>query len=414
MTFKQVAMQDCSTRSAIRHVRSPINGLTTSDLTHLGLTTHTYPGYDHIIRMIQYWSKNPSLIFKDIDIQDKHIDLKHANPGTKTPLQAIGDIHGDLELTMRYLMGSGAFTVAHNRPFCLFDTSTNRIAATINPAHLENARYIIIPNLQVVPNQNIPLCFMGDYCDRGTDTNEVVATLLHAQSRFQHAGKGDQIDLLFGDHEVHFLEHIPTFRLGWLKHLYVNHQKGRNEAETTPAFTALKTMLTNAVADGSFKFAQLKGSLIFSHSTLPQTIVQDLKLDDEDPLACIQILNQELQKLGNLVQSKCPIGPDTQLPIMSLINHTSPDGSTYQMRPWPTHQPLWAPKGVQGYVIGHDHSEHYDQRPRQLQTQHKLPVLCTDIDGSVAYKPRTGKGTTARPIILTPSGSVHCHEISPT
>ena len=391
-----------------------------------------YPGFDTIFPMINYWAGiGQSFELIPIDISHKFPVPIPVDLGVAPELKVYGDIHGDLELTLKYLLGSGKFKFHSTQAVTWFDTESQCVVTdplTMCKKDIQALRYVIIPNLELIPDSDpAEMIFVGDYCDRGSESKELLALLLHAKTLLAQNDRANEMTLLFGDHDCHaftllslkekdkstiqfdcpksepkyvnsavVLRYYRThasddsfeilFRRGLIQG--IAKDTGHNIINS---FNALRRMLRYGILNRDITVAAVRGKTIFSHSTIPEVtlaLLTGASLEEK-----IAQLNEQLYQLVHNPTE------ETTRAIITLINHTS--GARYR-RIWPVEEST--PPGFL-HVIGHDHSTHSDQLPRPIGNR----IVCVDTDSSYVYT----HSSQDRHIVLRPTDGIACYGLQP-
>lgn len=325
----------------------------------------------------------------------------------------VGDIHGDASLTLRSLIGSGKFEMDLDATVeCYFDVLEFdvRLGTDLGLfSDIVHCRYIPLPSSKVVEDNDTRLVFLGDYCDRGEDSLEVVAMLYLAKFLLEEKGKGAELDLIFGDHELYFLEDMDGFDVS-LKQYYSDHDMFLEDgpAYRNASFKSLKLLLREGVKRGLFSVAIQIDDCVLSHSLLPYEAMSFIDNDLDDMK--LQVLNQQLQDLG---EDPSLLLDTRYKAIFTLINHV------VRGRIWSIDARIWRPCSGKPmlFAIGHEHSVG-DYLPREIPANRlwrleddagHTQVLCLDTDSSYVYGEQ-GRATDC--ISFFEGNQVHAYRVT--
>lgn len=129
----------------------------------------------------------PALVTKLKQLKSKIYNKKEPIP--------IGDIHGDSQLFLAWMLLSGAATIDQENP--IIEYITENVGG-------ENVATDIF-NLRPNPNFRGNLIFLGDYIDRGSDSQNILISLTDFLKKQKSQGLQNVIPLL-GNHEIRILE----------------------------------------------------------------------------------------------------------------------------------------------------------------------------------------------------------------
>lgn len=109
----------------------------------------------------------------------------------------IGDIHGDSLLFLGWMLSSGAATIDQNNPIIEHRTKNSSGEDIITN----------IFNLKPNPDFNGKLVFLGDYIDRGPDSEAILLTLINFLNDQKVQGLDNVVSIL-GNHEINILKRV--------------------------------------------------------------------------------------------------------------------------------------------------------------------------------------------------------------
>lgn len=223
------------------------------------------------------------------------------NPLIKEGREAtvIGDIHGDMNVLLTGLMGSGLIKL-ENPPIMMYKMGKENHKCSIEDFldlnEVEQKKYQPIPNFSFIEGaENQEIVCLGDILDRG-EHDQVCLALLKDLAERDHS----PLKIVIGDHEVYGLINMDSCNLPLSPSNYSQLNKKQLVRCNDEQFQLVRDTLKQAMNKQTIKFAHLSDTgMLYSHSMFEKEWLEKQGTEILDQMKSEKKEENEIQKVDD-------------------------------------------------------------------------------------------------------------------